>query len=83
MATGDLMQTEELGIAVVTGASTGIGFASALELARRGYKVFAGMRNTSKAEPLTQVADQEDLDITVVPMDVTSAASSDAAFTTV
>ena len=74
------METEKLGIAVVTGSSTGIGFASALELARRGYRVFAGMRNTAKAEPLTKIAEQEDLGITVVPMDVTSAASCDAAF---
>ncbi len=77
------METEKLGIAVVTGSSTGIGLASALELARRGYRVFAGMRNTAKAEPLTKIAEQEDLGITVVPMDVTSAASCDAAFTVV
>ena len=83
MVSGDLMETEKLGIAVVTGSSTGIGFASALELARRGYRVFAGMRNTAKAEPLTKIAEQEDLGITVVAMDVTSAASCDAAFTAV
>ena len=77
------METEKLGIAVVTGSSSGIGFASVLELARRGYRVFAGMRNTAKAEPLTKIAEQEDLDITVVAMDVTSAASCDAAFTAV
>ena len=36
-------------IAVVTGTSTGIGFATSLHLARHGYRVFAGMRNLAKA----------------------------------
>ena len=39
-------------IAVVTGTSTGIGMATSLHLARHGYRVFAGMRNLAKAEPL-------------------------------
>ena len=37
-------------IAVVTGTSTGIGFATSLHLARHGYRVFAGMRNLDKAD---------------------------------
>ena len=36
-------------IAVVTGTSSGIGLTTSLYLAEHGYKVFAGMRNTSKA----------------------------------
>ena len=43
-------------IAVVTGTSTGIGFATSLHLARNGYRVFAGMRNLAKAEPLRAAA---------------------------
>ena len=43
-------------IAVVTGTSTGIGFATSLHLARNGYRVFAGMRNLAKAEPLRTAA---------------------------
>ena len=77
------METDELGIAVVTGTSSGIGFAAALELARHGYRVFAGMRDTSKAQPLAKAAEQEGLAIAVVPLDVTSASSSDTAFTTI
>jgi NAD(P)-dependent dehydrogenase (short-subunit alcohol dehydrogenase family) len=38
--------------ALVTGASTGIGHATALELARAGFLVFAGVRNASDAERL-------------------------------
>ena len=38
--------------AVVTGTSTGIGYATSLALAREGYRVFAGMRNLGKSAPL-------------------------------
>ena len=35
-------------IAVVTGTSTGIGFATSVHLARHGFRVFAGMRNLAR-----------------------------------
>jgi NAD(P)-dependent dehydrogenase (short-subunit alcohol dehydrogenase family) len=38
---------------VITGASTGIGEASALELGRRGFRVFAGVRREADAQRLT------------------------------
>jgi NAD(P)-dependent dehydrogenase (short-subunit alcohol dehydrogenase family) len=41
---------------VVTGASTGIGQACALELDRRGFRVFAGIRTTAAAEQLRAAA---------------------------
>ncbi len=41
---------------VITGASTGIGQACALELDRRGFRVFAGIRTTAAAEQLRAVA---------------------------
>jgi NAD(P)-dependent dehydrogenase (short-subunit alcohol dehydrogenase family) len=43
-------------IAVVTGTSSGIGLATSLELARNGYRVFAGLRNPAKAGPLREAA---------------------------
>ncbi|OLF16496.1 SDR family NAD(P)-dependent oxidoreductase [Actinophytocola xanthii] len=44
--------TETVALAVVTGASTGIGAATARELARRGFHVLAGVRRDADAEAL-------------------------------
>ena len=41
---------------VITGASTGIGQACALELDRRGFRVFAGIRTRAAAEQLRAAA---------------------------
>lgn len=43
---------KEKGAVLVTGASTGIGRATALELARRGHGVFAGVRKRADGESL-------------------------------
>jgi NAD(P)-dependent dehydrogenase (short-subunit alcohol dehydrogenase family) len=67
-------------IAVVTGTSTGIGYATSLLLAQRGYRVFAGMRNLAKAQPLRDAASQGRLPLDVIELDVTSQPSTDAAF---
>jgi NAD(P)-dependent dehydrogenase (short-subunit alcohol dehydrogenase family) len=70
-------------IAVVTGTSTGIGFATSLHLARHGYRVFAGMRNVAKADPLRAAAADASLPIEIVPLDVASTQSVTRAFATV
>jgi NAD(P)-dependent dehydrogenase (short-subunit alcohol dehydrogenase family) len=70
-------------IAVVTGTSTGIGFATSLHLAGHGYRVFAGMRNLGKAEPLRAAAAKASLPVEVIPLDVTSTASVNRALETV
>jgi NAD(P)-dependent dehydrogenase (short-subunit alcohol dehydrogenase family) len=45
-------QAEIQEIAVITGASTGIGAATARELARRGFHVLAGVRRDQDAEAI-------------------------------
>ncbi len=57
-------------VAVVTGSSSGIGYETALALARDNYFVYATMRNTGKAEQIQEVAKNENLNLEVIELDV-------------
>ena len=57
-------------VAVVTGSSSGIGFETALALARKGYQTYATMRDTRKADKILEAAKKENLNIQVLEMDV-------------
>ena len=65
------------GNVVVTGASTGIGEATARHLAERGWRVFAGVRKDDDGRRLQQGASDR---LTPVLLDVTDAASITSAF---
>jgi NAD(P)-dependent dehydrogenase (short-subunit alcohol dehydrogenase family) len=58
-------------VAVITGSSSGIGYATALQLARSGYFTFATMRNPEKGGDLIRAAENEELPILVEQLDVT------------
>ena len=58
-------------ICLITGTSSGIGKATALHLARRGYKVYATMRNPEKSGVLRSISEGEELPLVVETMDVT------------
>lgn len=57
---------------LITGTSSGIGLATALELGRAGHKVYATMRNPRRAPKLGERASSEDLPIFILTMDVDS-----------
>ena len=57
-------------VAVVTGTSSGIGFETALALAREGYYTYATMRDTAKGDKLKELASKENLKIDVLELDV-------------
>jgi len=65
---------------VITGASRGIGLATAVELGRAGHKVVATMRNPAGSPELAEQAAKEKLPIRVETMDVDSDESVKQAF---
>ncbi len=68
-------------VVLITGCSTGIGFETALLLARKGYRVFATMRNMKKAGSLRDAG--KDFPLEILPLDVDKPASVKAAVTAV
>ena len=57
-------------VALITGSSSGIGFETALHLARNGYKTYASMRNLEKSKNITELANREKLPVEVIQLDV-------------
>lgn len=53
-----------------TGCNAGVGLAGAKLLARNGHHVFASMRNTEHALKLEAFAEDKDLPITILPLNV-------------
>ncbi len=59
-------------VALVTGSSSGIGYETCIALAKDGFHTFASMRDIKKSEKLKQIADKENLPITILDLDVDS-----------
>lgn len=59
------------GTALLTGCSSGFGLLTAVELARRGFRVYATMRDPGKRGPLDAAARAARVPVTVLPLDVT------------
>ena len=57
-------------VAVITGTSSGIGFETALALAREGYHTYATMRDITKSDKIKEIAKKESLKIDVLELDV-------------
>lgn len=70
------MATNRKGSVLITGASTGIGRATALYLDRQGYRVFAGVRKQTDAQSLKEEGSDS---LTPVTIDVSSRRSINSA----
>ena len=57
-------------VAVVTGTSSGIGFETALALAKDGYYTYATMRDTKKSDKIKELGQKDNLKIDVLELDV-------------
>lgn len=65
-------------VAVITGASSGIGYATALALSKAGAKIAAGARRTDKLESLQSEIAKNGGEILIHKLDVTKKAECDA-----
>jgi len=63
-------------IALVTGATDGLGRAAAILLASQGYRVFAGGRNADRLAAIDQLARERKLPLEAIELDVTDEASA-------
>ena len=68
-----------MAVALVTGASSGIGLATAVTLARGGHTVVATMRNLNGAGELRKIVSEEKLPVEVAALNVDEDASVSAA----
>ena len=66
-------------VILITGATSGMGKATALLLAKRGYRVFAGARTAESAAQLQQAAGEQGVSLDTVTLDVCDSASVEAA----
>ncbi|REE27698.1 short-subunit dehydrogenase [Winogradskyella pacifica] len=68
---------------LITGTSTGVGFEASMLFAKNNYKVYATMRNLKKADQLKKKIEEENLDIELLPLDVTKIDSIASAVETI
>jgi len=68
-----------LGILWVTGAGSGLGMEAALTLASRGYRVFASVLADSEAADLKTAADERQVSVDILHVDVTCTEEIEAA----
>jgi len=62
-------------VAIVTGSSSGIGYATSLMLARKGFYTYASARNINKSASLQLIANAERLPLKLIQLDVTDDSS--------
>ncbi len=68
-------EEEQQKVAIVTGSSSGIGYATSLLLARNRFHTYATMRSIEKSADIQQIANKERLPLQVIQLDVNDDAS--------
>ena len=71
----DTSEANRQKVAIVTGSSSGIGYATSLMLARKGFYTYASARNIDKSANLQLIADAERLPLKLIKLDVTDDSS--------
>ena len=74
---------QQKNIALVTGSSSGIGFHTSLFLARAGFYTYATMRNLGKSSKIIDIAQEDNLPLEVLRLDVTDDKSVKDAINTI
>ena len=69
---------DEMGVVLISGANKGLGFETARQLGKMGYKVLLGSRDAEKGKTAAEQLRSEGLDVVAVKLDVTSQADIDA-----
>ena len=64
---------------LTTGVNSGIGLATVLELARRGFRSIGSVRSEAKAEVVHEAAAEAGVEVETVLLDVADADSCEAA----
>ncbi|HBB82467.1 MAG TPA: short-chain dehydrogenase/reductase, partial [Sulfitobacter sp.] len=70
-------------VVLVTGTSTGLGIAIAVQAAQAGHVVYASMRNTGKRGALDAQVEAAGVTLSVLPLDVQDTASIESAVETI
>lgn len=66
---------EKQKVVLITGCSSGMGLATSIYLAGKGYKVYATMRNLEKKTELLSEAEKANVSVEILQLDVTDDAS--------
>src|SRR6201987_5270278 len=69
---------DEMGVVLISGANKGLGFETARQMGKMGYKVLMGSRDAAKGKAAAETLRKEGLDVVAVKLDVTSQADIDA-----
>jgi NAD(P)-dependent dehydrogenase (short-subunit alcohol dehydrogenase family) len=69
---------DEMGVVLISGANKGLGFETARQMGKMGYKVLLGSRDVAKGKAAAEKLHKEGLDVVAVKLDVNSKADIDA-----